>query len=379
MKSGVICRLVALVFAAIALAAGSAAAEECGALLNRGDGWAVAAPEGMGIDPAILCGIGPRLEKWKINVHAVVVARGGALVYERYFPGEDESWGVPTGVVNFDAVTKHDLRSITKSVTSLVVGIAVDRGWLKDLDAPVFSYFPEYADLRTPQKDKITLRHLLTMSAGFAWDESLPYSNPRNSERPMDAASDPYRYVLSLPMAETPGRTYNYCGCSAVLLEAILKKATGKPLDMLAWETLFGPLGITDVEWTRFDNGDVLGHGGLRLRPRDLAKIGQLVLDKGKWQGKEIVSAAWIEDATAPHINGEGLFFYGYQWWLGRSLINREPIDWIAGIGWGGQRLYIVPQRQVVVVFNAGMYQSGPQGLAGNTVLNSEVLPAVKP
>lgn len=173
-------------------------------------------------------------------------------------------WRRPIGV-QYDAEKRHDLRSVTKSITSLVVMVALDRGWLKNIDEPIFSFFPEYAELRTPEKERITIRHLLTMSAGFRWDESLPYSNPANSERPMDEAAS-YRYILQQPLTSTPGTIYNYCGCSAVLLQAILKKTTGKPLDELAKEMLFDPLGIADVEWVRFANGDVLGHGGLRLR-----------------------------------------------------------------------------------------------------------------
>jgi len=181
----------------------------------------------------------------------------------------------------------------------------------KNIDEPNFSFFPEYAELRTPEKERITIRHLRTMSAGFHWDESLPYSNPANSERPIDEAADPYRYILQQPLTSTPGTIYNYCGCSAVLLQAILKKTTGKPLDELAKETLFDPLGIADVEWVRFANGDVLGHGGLRLRAKDLAKLGQLILDRGSWQGRQVISASWIEQSITPQINGEGIFFYG--------------------------------------------------------------------
>jgi len=360
------------------LLAASQAMAETGCVIPAGlsDGWPVATPGQDGLDAALLCAIGPRFEDWKgPNAHAVVVARHGALVYEHYFTGEDEIWGRPIGRVAYDAEKRHDLRSVTKSVTSLVVGIALDRGWLKDIDAPVFSFFPEYADLRTPEKDRITVRHLLTMSAGFAWDESLPYSNPANSERPMDDAADPYRYILDQPLAATPGTVYNYCGCSAVLLEAILKKTAGKPLDALAKETLFDPLGIADVEWVRFPNGDVLGHGGLRLRARDFAKIGQLVLDHGAWLGRQIVPASWIEQSTAPQINGEGIFFYGYQWWLGRSLVERREIDWAAGFGWGGQRLYVVPADGLVVAVYAGAY--GRPQVVGTAVLNRYVLPAV--
>ena len=366
---------------------GAAQAADCGAPPDLGDGWTVAAPESEGLDPAVLCAIGPQFDDWKAaDVHAVVVIRDGKLVYERYFTGEDDILGYSVGSITFNATTKHDERSISKSVTSLLVGIAVDRGWIENIAAPVFSFFPEYADLRTPEKDKITLRHLLTMSAGFAWDEeSLPYNNYGNSERPMDDAIDPYRYVLSQPMASAPGEQYNYCGCSAALLGAILKKVSSESLGVLAKAALFAPLGISDAEWGHppgmrghFENGDVMPHAALRLRPRDLAKIGQMVLDRGTWQGTRIVSSDWIEQSTSPQINGGSLYFYGYQWWLGRSLAGRREIDWVAGVGLGGQRLYIVPDKRIVVAVNAGLYNERQPAAVGNIVLNRYVLPALR-
>jgi CubicO group peptidase (beta-lactamase class C family) len=365
---------------ALALPAAFAFAQDkdCGKPADLHDGWRTAAPAEAGLDPKLLCAIGPRFEAWKdAHMHSVVVVRKGVLVYERYFAGEDERGGMPIGRVEFNAATKHDLRSISKSVTALVVGIALERGWIKSVDAPVFSFFPEYADLKTPEKERLTLRHLLTMSAGFAWNEQIPYSNPANSDRQMFIAPDPLRHLLSRPLAAAPGRDYNYNSGATALLGAIVAKAAGKPFDAVAQETLFDPLGIADVDWVRFPKGEPVAGWGLRLRPRDLAKIGQLVLAKGAWQGKQIVPAAWIADATTPHINGEGLYFYGYQYWLGRSLVADRAIAWAAGFGWGGQRLFVVPGEDLVVVVHAGLYHAQNQSIVGATVLNRHVLPAI--
>jgi CubicO group peptidase (beta-lactamase class C family) len=174
-----------------------------------------------------------------------------------------------------------------------------------------------------------------------------------------------------------PGEVWNYNSGATALLAAILHKASGKPLDALAKEELFDPLGIADVEWARYPNGDPVAGWGLRLRPRDIAKIGRLVLAHGAWAGRQIVPAAWIEQSLTPQISGPGAIFYGFQWWLGRSLVERHEIDWAAGVGWGRQRLYVVPSEDVTVVVTAGLYNAARQDLPGLTVLNRYVLPAL--
>lgn len=352
---------------------------DCTAPARLDDGWTVSRPEEQGLTPSLICSIGSQLDAWKeANVHAVVVVRHGALVYENYFSGEDQNWGKPLGRVTYKADMVHDLRSVTKSLTSLVVGAAVDRGWIRDLDAPVMSFFPEYTDLRTPEKERISLRHLLMMSTGLVWDEDTPYSDPANNETQMYKAPDPYRYVLERPVGRPPGEVFNYVTGAPTLLGAVLHKLTGEAFDALEREVLFEPLGITNVTWTRFDNGDPMSGGGLRLRPRDLAKIGQLVLARGQWKGQQIVPAAWIEQSTAPRLDAYSMYFYGYQWWLGRSLLNGRQVDWIAGRGFGGQRLIIVPSEDIVMVVTAGRYDSSPlQEIAAVNLLNRDVLPAI--
>jgi len=369
---------IATIALALLPALATAQEKDCGKPAERNDGWRVASPAEQGLNPALICAIGARFEGWKdANAHSVVVVRKGVLVYERYFTGEDERGGMPIGAVKFDAATKHDLRSISKSATALVVGIAIERGWIKDVDAPVFPFFPEYADLKTAEKERITLRHLLTMSPGFAWNEMIPYTNPANSDRQMYLAPNPLRHLLALPLAAPPGRDYTYNSGATALMGAIVAKAAGKPFDAVVKETLFEPLGIEDAEWVRYPNGTPVAGWGLRLRPRDLAKIGQLVLAKGAWNGKQIVPASWIAEATAPHMNGEGIYFYGYQYWLGRSLVGGRPVEWAAGFGWGGQRLFVVPGEDLVVVVHAGLYHTMNQSIVGATVLNRHVLPAI--
>jgi CubicO group peptidase (beta-lactamase class C family) len=352
---------------------------ECATPAPTEDGWQAAAPDAVGFDPAVLCGIGPRFKEWTAaDIHSVLVIRHGKLVYEQYFAGADERLGQSIGIVNYDAATMHDLRSITKSVTALVLGIEIGKGQIAGVDQPVLPQLPDYGDLRSPERDKITLRHLLTMSQGLVWNEDLPYSNPANSEIRMDYSSDPVRYALSQPVQAPPGTVYTYSGGSATIIAALLRKATGHTLDELARADLFEPLGIADFEWIHFPSGDPVAASGLRMRPRDLAKIGQLVLDHGTWNGKQVVPADWIAAATSPQINGPQLYFYGYQFWLGRSLVQGREIDWAAGVGYGGQRLFIVPALDLVVLVHAGLYSSPMQSSVPLTILNRYVLAAVK-
>lgn len=312
------------------------------------------------------------------NVHAIVVRHHGRLVYERYFRGEDERYGEPLGLVSYDASTKHDLRSITKSVVSLLVGIAIDRGWIRHVDLPVLSAFPEYGDLQASAASALTLRHLLTMSSGLDWNEALPYSNPRNSERRMNDAPDRSRFVLEQPAVHTPGGLFCYNGGLTTLLAEFVERAAGRPLDVFASEVLFEPLGIADVEWLRYPDGTPNATSGLRMRAPDVAKFGQLMLDGGAWAGRQIVSSAWVQESTTAHVQTTGPVSYAFHWWLGRTLVGGKEIDWIGALGYGGQRLYVVPEMNLVVVIFAGLYANPDlASTIGETILREQVLAAM--
>jgi CubicO group peptidase (beta-lactamase class C family) len=291
----------------------------------------------------------------------VLVARGGKLVFERYFRGADEIpgriYGRRVENVTFDADTLHDMKSVSKSVASLAVGIAIDRGLIRSVNEPIFSFFPELSDLRSPEKDRIQLFHALTMSMGLAWVEATPATgDDNNDEARMHRARDACRYVLGLAATAPAGQEFFYNTGALALVSAIIRKATGRPLDEFARENLFEPLGITAVEWERY-KGDTDAGGGLRLRPRDMAKIGQLVLAGGRWNDRQIVSKEWIETSTAPKIKATDGQSYGYLWWLGRSLLNGREVHWAGALGRGGQSIRIVPELDLVVVVTAGYYQ----------------------
>lgn len=211
------------------------------------DQWEVATPEKVGLDSTKLRALVARFEEWKeANLHGVVVVRHGKLAFEHYFRGFDLKARNGAGIIDFDAATTHDLRSMTKSVTALVTGAVIDRGIIASVDEPVLSFFPEYADLRTPEKERITIRHLLTMSMGLDWSEGPPYTNGNTLGR----SPEPYRYVLSLPVVEPPGAVWNYSAGATALIGGVLARATGKRFDHLAATLQFDSLGVSDIAWT---------------------------------------------------------------------------------------------------------------------------------
>ncbi|SKA31015.1 CubicO group peptidase, beta-lactamase class C family [Enhydrobacter aerosaccus] len=354
----------------------------CAVPSARDDGWPVAAAtEDKLVDRAALCRMTDGLATSPTaNVHAVLVARGGRLVFERYLSGPDEIHDRHIRNVVFDADTQHDLKSVSKSVASLVVGIAIDRGLIDSVNQPVFSFFPELSDLRTPEKDSLKLSHVLTMSMGLAWIEATPSTgNDDNDEARMHRAADPCRYVLGLPMTAPPGQEFFYNTGALALLSAIVRKATGQPLDELARTALFEPLGITGVEWKRI-KGDTDAGGGLRLRPRDMAKIGQLVLAGGRWNGRQLVPKDWIDASITPWMKATSGFSYGYLWWLGTTRIERRDVPWIAALGRGGQSIRIVPSLDLVVAVTAGYYQDySPQAFQLQFGIFRDVLKATPP
>ena len=343
------------------IACGSEPEPGCGSPSDIHDGWVIGSPEQQGFDPALLCAMGRGVMDGKLaNVDSIVVVRHGVLVYEHYF-------GYPNQQ-SFAATIKHIGNSMIKSVVSLLVGIAVDRGEIKDLDAPLIPFFPEDADLRTPEKDRITLRHLLTMSAGLEWHEiDTPYSQAANSSNLMFHSSDPCRYVLEQKVVAPAGEIWNYNSGTSKVIIAILTKVTGKALDELARTELFEPLGIKDVSWSA---------SRLSLRPRDWAKIGQLVLNHGVWNGKQIVAASWVAQSTAEQIKARQPFSYGYQWWLGRSLSGNRTIEWVAAMGFNSQKIIVIPELDMVVVFNASR-ESKNMVAPEIDLLDNYILPAV--
>jgi CubicO group peptidase (beta-lactamase class C family) len=357
----------------------SAQAQDCATPVALNDGWTVAKPAESGIDPAALCSLDRFISFMPkpINIHSVVVVRHGKLVAERYYKGEDERLYKSVGAVQFGPEVKHDLRAITQNVVGLLVGVARGEGKFPALDTPLTSVLPDAATTR-PDHTGVTLGQLLSMSSGMGWNEKAPYEDPANSLRLLEDATDPVRFVLEQRTWSKPGEFFNYSSGATTLLMAVLARTTGQKVDDYARQKLFAPLGITDSEWDAMPASGQLSPAGLRLRPRDLAKLGQLLLSDGVWSGKQVLAKGWATETMKPRVNADNLFYYGYQWWLGRTFLRDRDLPYAAGIGYGGQRLYVLPGLDTVIVITAGHYDQFQQFVIPAAIFDHLLLPAIK-
>lgn len=313
------------------------------------------------------------------GLHAFLVSQGGNLVFEHYGQGDDEGWDRPLGHVVFGPDVLHDLRSVSKSIVALAYGLALAEGKVPPPDAKLYAQFPEYADLAAqPGRDKITIHHVLSMTLGFEWDElTIPYGDPRNSEMAMEAAHDRYRYILERPIVGEPGVKWTYCGGATALLGRLIAKGTGEALPAYCRRVLFDPLGFGPSDWSVGRDGEARAASGARLLPRDLVKIGQLMLANGSWNGKSVVPADWVKRVTTPVVPIRIGRDYGYHWYMG-DFATARPLHWFGGVGWGGQYLYVIPTRDLTVVIHCGNYRRSGQEQAAVLValLQDLVLPA---
>ena len=355
---------------------------------ERNDGWKTANADSLGVDSARLAALTGAIRVWpELGVHAILIEREGKLIYEEYFDGFDERWGQPLGRISMTAEMKHDLRSVTKSVVSALVGIAHGEGSIPSLDRPLVQWFPEYPELDTPERRRVTLAHVLSMTSGFEWNEDVPYNDPRNDEIRMTRDPQPLRYALSRPFTDDPGSEYKYNGGLTQVMAAILVRATKTSLQEYARTKLFEPLGITDVEWVGDLAGMPAAASGLRLRARDLAKFGSLYLHGGKWNGKQVIPKGWVDLSTRrqfrfrPRAGADagGEFGYGYFWWYSCYPSAAGLIEARTAVGNGQQRVFVLPGLNMVVTIFAGRYNDFTTGTTlGRRILIEHVLPAVK-
>ncbi|HET7745883.1 MAG TPA: serine hydrolase, partial [Vicinamibacteria bacterium] len=322
---------------------------------------------------------------------AILVERSGRLVYEEYFDGFDQRWGEPLGRVRMGPDTIHDLRSVTKSVVSALAGIALAEGALASLEQPVVEWFPEHRDLDTPERRRITLAHVLGMTSGLEWNEDVPYTDPRNDEIRMTNDEDPLRFALSRPFVHDPGAEFNYNGGLTHVMAAVIERATKMSIEDYARTRLFEPLGIRNVEWVGDLAGMPAAASGLRLRARDLAKFGSLFLHGGRWNGRQVLPAEWVERSTRrsfrfrrqPGREGDvaqgGHFGYAYFWWYSCYPTDRGLVEARVAVGNGQQRVFVLPGLDMVVTMMAGRYNDFTTGnTLATRILREHVIPAVK-
>jgi CubicO group peptidase (beta-lactamase class C family) len=332
-----------------------------------GDGLRVGEAAKAGIDTATVGRLIRRVIDGSYpDVHGILVYRGGKLVVEEYFYG-------------YDRDRPHQMRSASKSVVSALVGIAIDRGALAGDGERVTARLPyaRYAN-SDPRKDSLTLRDLLTMRSGLACDDR-DGSSPGNESR-VYQSEDWVKYVLDLPMIAPPGTQGQYCSGNVLVAGRIVERATGKPLPVFAQENLFAPLGIQarDVRWPfTLSSSNAATFAQLYLRPRDMLKLGVLFQQQGRWGGRQVISREWVARSTA-RWSTVGDQEYGYFWW--HQWVNAAApdgprrVDMVVATGNGGQKVYLVPSLDLIVVLTGGNYNGQSPAM---TIMGKELLPAL--
>jgi len=343
-----------------------------------GDKWEVSTPEAEGFDAAAIQELVSEMSDGVYGlVDAFMLIRNGKVVADYRF--EQDYWSVMADydttkhMYNYDhpdwhpyleGSELHSLQSVTKSVMSTALGIAMDDGLIGDVDSAVMPWFESYAPYETDErKQSTTLEDFLTMRSGIKWVETGGYSGDEHDTIQMELSEEWIRYVLERPMDATPGIRYQYNDGVSVLLGKVVREATGKRVDEFARERLFDPIGIKEFYWKITPDGEVDAEGGLYLKTEDLARFGYLFLRKGVWNGEQIVSSDWVERATSPVVpdirpnNGRQDQGYGYQWWVVDHEDGKTNI--FAGNGYGGQFVFVSPEHDIVAVFNGWNIHGG--------------------
>jgi len=348
LKSRIILRLILVCFICCVTAATSSAATD----YSPTGGWRTSTPEKQGMHSGMLADMLENVRENAYAIESITIIRNGYMVVDAYF-------------YPFAKDKKHIIHSCTKSITSALVGIAIEKGHIKNVNQPLVEFFPEKTISNLDDyKRAITLENLLTMASGLKCRDSYLYKWKGLTE--MKNSGDWSQYMIDLPMAEAPGEKFEYCNGVSYLLSVIIQKTTNMKTLHFARKYLFGPLGITDVKWRTSPQGVDIGWGEMWLKPHDMAKIGWLYLNRGRWDGKQIIPAAWVETSTQGHVNSTLFPRYGYQWWVGPS--------YYMAVGYKGQFIYVIPEKNMVVVFTAAL--PGRDFYISKELLDEYIIPA---
>ncbi|HYH80188.1 MAG TPA: serine hydrolase [Longimicrobium sp.] len=384
--------------AAAALAATLIAAAAPGARAQApfpAERWQTASPQSLGLNAAVLDSIDAEIRSGRYgHVDRFLVIRRGRMAFDRrYSQNYDSIYGdsarLATTLRTHDRASPynyfsawwhpyyrrgdlHTLQSVTKTITSIVIGTAVTRGEFPSLDTPVLSFFDSGTVANVDErKRRMTVRHLLTMTAGIDWDEAKPYGDSTNTAIGLEGSYDWVKFTIDRRMMEEPGTRFNYNSGASQLLAHVFRRATGVDIEEYAARHLFGPLGIRDWYWKRTPAGLADTEGGLYLAADDLARLWYLFLRQGAWNGRQVVSQDWVRQSVAPAVavgSGPGRAHYGYKWWLYRNPADSTKVMW-AGSGFGGQFPVAIPEEDLIVVVNQWNILPGKPSLPLGRVL----------
>jgi CubicO group peptidase (beta-lactamase class C family) len=340
------------------------------------DGWPVASADAAGLNASRLRAMEAAVRSGEFKkITSVLVARRGKLVYETYFDSSEDKF--------------RNTRSVTKTVTGMLVGLAVEKKLLTGVDVPVLRFLPDKKPLQNPdpRKDKITIEDFLTMSSILECDDSNQFS--RGNEERMYLVEDWVKFTLDLPVKgfaswatkpqDSPyGRSFSYCTGGVVTLGLVLERATKMSVPEFAEKNLFGPLGIQKVEWQLTPTGSAMTGGGLGLRSRDLLKLGQLYLGGGVWNGRRVVPEAWVKASVTPHARIDDETEYGYLWWLRKFKAGERAFAAFYMTGTGGNKVFVFPEAEMTVVITSENYRERDAHPLSERLLTDYILSAVE-
>ncbi len=324
---------------------------------NHKDSLPISSISQLGSDTTTINSLISDIESGKLgNTNSLLVMKNDSLIIEEYFGLWDKS-------------KPHMIMSVTKSVTSMLIGIAIDKGFISSVNDPIKDYLTEYDSLFIDGRENITIKHLLMMAAGLEWDEwTLPYSDPNNPMSALYNSENSVAFSLKLPMINEPGSTFAYSGAFVNLAGEVLKQASGMSIEDFAETYLFSKINLGELYWQRQIDKRVSTSGGLELRPIDMIKIGKLIENKGVWNEVQIISPEWVEESTNNHINA-GFTEYGYYWW--RFKYN-NTYQAAYGHGYGGQFIIVIDDLDLVIVTTAENYEDNTMNNI-NTIVNTVV------